>query len=252
MFSPSLLLLLLLTIVAVFRMTCQAQDGDMCAGVPGIPGTPGQNGLPGRDGRDGMKGDRGEPGPQGPQGPPGGNQGPAGRDGFPGPKGDQGLPGDKGDTGEPGLSASEDAQLQEILSDLRHRISRIEGVLALVGTIQHVGDKLLATDSKEVDFLTTRQTCEQVGGQIVTPKNEAENTAIQNIVKKFNRYTYLGITESDTVGEFQYMDGRSLNYTSWRRNEPNGKGKEGCVEMYTDGLWNDKNCKQYRLTICEF
>ncbi|XP_029466563.1 pulmonary surfactant-associated protein A-like [Rhinatrema bivittatum] len=198
----------------------------LSAGVPGIPGTPGQNGLPGRDGRDGMKGDRGEPGPQGPQGPPGGNQCPAERDGFTGPKGDRSWPGDKGDTGQP--------------------------VLAFVGTIQHEGDKLLASNGKEGDYVTSSQTCKQAGGRIAAPRNQAENRAVQNIVKKFVKFTYLGFTESDTIGKFQDMNRRPLNYTNWKQNEPNGKGKEKCIEMFTDGLWHDKDCIQSHLTICEF
>ncbi|XP_030059123.1 pulmonary surfactant-associated protein A [Microcaecilia unicolor] len=246
MLSQSLPLFLILTTL------CQAENADTCAGVPGIPGTPGQNGLPGRDGRDGMKGDRGEPGPQG---PPGNNQGQTGRDGLPGPKGDQGLPGDTGPSGKSGISVHHSLKIQhckKILADLRNRISRIEGVLALQETVKLVEDKLLATNGKEVDFAKSKETCEKVGGQIVAPKNEDENKATLEIVTKFNRYAYLGIVDSNSIGQFNYIDGNPLNYTNWRTNEPNGNGKENCVEMYTDGLWNDKKCNQYRLTICEF
>nr|XP_033797785.1 pulmonary surfactant-associated protein A-like [Geotrypetes seraphini] len=243
MLSQSLSLFLILTTLAVFLKMCQAESTDKCAGVPGIPGTPGQNGLAGRDGRDGMKGDRGEPGPQG---PPGNNQGLLERDGFPGPIGDRGLP---CNTGPP---AFEDRELREILTALSNRISRIEGVLTLQETIKHVREKLFATNGKEVDFAKSKETCEKVGGQVATPKNEVENKAILEIVAKFNRYAYLGMGESDTIGQFQYIDGNPVNYTNWRKNEPNGNGKENCVEMFTDGLWNDKKCNQYRLTICEF
>uniref|UniRef100_A0A8C0J1W4 C-type lectin domain-containing protein n=1 Tax=Chelonoidis abingdonii TaxID=106734 RepID=A0A8C0J1W4_CHEAB len=98
----------------------------------------------------------------------------------------------------------------------------------------------------------TCASCEHAGGSITTPKNQEENDAILAIVKQFNKYAYLGIRESDVPGEFQYLDGKPLNYTNWHAHEPNGKGGENCVEMYTDGSWNDRKCDQYRLTICEF
>ncbi|CAM5128521.1 unnamed protein product [Eretmochelys imbricata] len=240
----------ILATAAVFLVTCHAEE--KCAGAPGIPGTPGVNGLPGRDGRDGMKGD---PGPPGPQGPSSGMLGLPGRDGLPGVQGPQGEKGNKGERGEPGpqgLPASVDPELQESLQFLKHQITRLEGVLTLEGKITEVGEKIFATNGKEVNFETTLKACEHAGGSIATPRNKEENDAIWDIVKQFNRYAYLGIRESDVPGEFHDLDGKPLNYTNWRAYEPNGKGGENCVEMYTDGGWNDKKCNQYRLTICEF
>ncbi|TFK09452.1 peroxisomal coenzyme A diphosphatase NUDT7 [Platysternon megacephalum] len=192
---------------------------------------------------------------QGPQRPPSGMPGLPGRDGLPGVKGPQGEKGNKGERGEPGpegLPASVDPELQESLQVLKHQITRLEGVLTLEGKITEVGEKILATNGKEVNFETTLSACEHAGGSIATPRNKEENDAIWDIVKQFNRYAYLGIRESDVPGEFHYLDGKPLNYTNWRAREPNGKGGENCVEMYTDGGWNDKKCDQYRLTICEF
>ncbi|XP_056386952.1 pulmonary surfactant-associated protein A-like isoform X3 [Hyla sarda] len=239
-------------LVTVILLTCHAQSSDKCMATPGIPGTPGQNGLPGRDGRDGMKGDTGVPGPMG---PPGGFPGPPGRDGLtgaPGAPGVQGNKGEKGDNGPPGIPALLDKELQLQLTYMNKRIRKLEGVLFLDGKIQHLEDKILATNGKEVDFKTSKATCENVGGSIARPLNAAENSAIVNILKQYNRYAYLGIIEGATPGDFHYLDGQHVNYTNWRRNEPSGKGKENCVEMYTDGTWNDKACNQYRLTVCEF
>ncbi|KAM5142350.1 pulmonary surfactant-associated protein A-like [Mantella aurantiaca] len=231
---------------------CQDLSSDKCAGAPGIPGTPGQNGLPGRDGRDGMTG---EPGIPGPMGPAGGNQGPPGRDGLPGPMGPPGVQGIKGETGEiglPGISASLDPEVLLQLENINHRITKLEGVLLLQEKIQQASNKILATNGKEVDFETSKTTCENLGGSIATPMDEAENNAILKILIEFNRYAYLGIKEGPAKGEFHYLDGYHLNYTHWKRNGPSGKGNENCVEMYTDGTWNDKACNQKRLTVCEF
>ncbi|NWX82895.1 SFTPA protein, partial [Nothoprocta ornata] len=125
-------------------------------------------------------------------------------------------------------------------------------VLALNAKITKVGDKILASNGKEVNFASALKSCEEAGGTLATPMNEEENNAILRIVKQYNKYAYLGIKETETFGQFSSMNGIPVNYTKWHRYEPNGKGKEKCVEMYTDGSWNDKTCNLYRLTVCEF
>ncbi|XP_010191566.1 PREDICTED: pulmonary surfactant-associated protein A-like, partial [Mesitornis unicolor] len=158
---------------------------------------------------------------------------PCGRDGLPWPQ---------------GLSDSPDTELYS----LKHRLSRLEGVLTLNGKIKEVGEKILASNGKEADFASALKSCEAAGGTLATPVNEDENKAVLSIVKQYNRYAYLGIKEGETSGQFNYINGTPLNYTKWHQHEPNGKGTEKCVEMYTDGSWNDKKCNLYRLTICEF
>ncbi|KAM3913597.1 uncharacterized protein RB166_018851 [Leptodactylus fuscus] len=255
-------------------------------GSRGIQGPPGKLGPPGVKGERGSVGQKGEQGisatsevdvvkqqlnafqreletfqaslakyKKRPIGPPGGLPGPAGRDGLtgaPGAPGVQGTQGEKGEVGPPGIPASKDEELQLQLADINYHIKKLLGVLLLDGKVQHVGDKILATNGKEVDFKTSKATCEDVGGSIATPMNEAENRAMLTILKQYNRYAYLGIIEGATPGDFHYLDGHHVNYTNWRKNEPGGKGKENCIEMYTDGTWNDKACNQYRLTVCEF
>ncbi|KAG8435017.1 hypothetical protein GDO86_013108 [Hymenochirus boettgeri] len=224
---------------------CLPQKPDMCAGVPGIPGTPGQMGLPGRDGQ------KGKPGLQGPQGLRG-SQGLSGREGPAGPKGEPGKSGEKGPKGDTGPAASMDHELHIRLSELTHRVISLEGVLRLENQIQKAGQKLFAAIGNQVDFNQSLALCYDVGGRVATPKNKAENIAILNFVKKYKRYAYLGITHSETTGLFQYSDGMPANYTNWGENEPNGNGKEKCVEMHKNGFWNDKDCNQNHLTVCEF
>ncbi|XP_004680756.1 PREDICTED: pulmonary surfactant-associated protein A-like isoform X1 [Condylura cristata] len=226
---------------------CEVQD--VCAGSPGIPGS---HGLPGRDGRDGVKGD---PGPPGPMGPPGGMPGLPGRDGLvgaPGSPGERGEKGEPGPRGPPGFPAFLDEELKTTLHEFRHQIMQSMGVLSLQGSIVMVGEKIFSTNGQSVSFEAIRETCARAGGSIAVPRNAEENEALASIVKKHNMYTYLGLQEGSTPGDFYYLDGAPVNYTSWYPGEPRGQGKEKCVEMYTDGQWNDKNCRQYRLAICEF
>ncbi|XP_062436212.1 pulmonary surfactant-associated protein A-like [Rhea pennata] len=142
--------------------------------------------------------------------------------------------------------------MEDIILQLDYQISRLEGVLRLEGKITESGGKIFATSGKTADFYTTVQKCEEAGGSIATPRNQGENAAIQFFVKQFKKYAYLGIKESLLPGKFCSLSGAELNYTNWYSNEPSGKGEEECVEMYTDGTWNDKKCQQNRLTVCQF
>ncbi|KAM5236878.1 pulmonary surfactant-associated protein A-like [Ctenodactylus gundi] len=242
--------ILTLIFMAVSGVTCNRTE--YCVGSPGIPGTPGSHGLPGRDGRDGVKGD---PGPPGPMGPPGGMPGFPGCNGISGTPGVPGERGDKGDPGErgpPGLPAYQDERLQTALRDLTHQILQLMGVLSLQGSMMAVGAKVFSTNGQTVDFEAIKQTCARAGGDIAVPMSPEENEAIASIAKKYNTYPYLGVGEGSIPGDFRYADGTPVNYTNWYPGEPRGRGKEKCVEMYTDGTWNDRNCQQYRLAVCEF
>ncbi|ELV12934.1 Pulmonary surfactant-associated protein A [Tupaia chinensis] len=239
-----------LLLMVVSGIVCDVQE--VCVGSPGIPGTPGSHGLPGRDGRDGIKGD---PGPPGPMGPSGGMPGLPGRDGLTGAPGIAGERGEKGEPGErglPGLPAYLDEELQTTLSELQHQILQLMGVLSLQGLVLAVGEKIFSTNGQAVSFDAIRELCARAGGQVAVPRSPEENEALASIVTKHNIYAYLGLAEDPTPGDFHYLDGAAVNYTNWYPGEPRGRGKEPCVEMYTDGQWNDKNCRQYRLAICEF
>ncbi|XP_049750679.1 pulmonary surfactant-associated protein A-like isoform X2 [Elephas maximus indicus] len=188
----------------------------------------------------------------GPMGPPGGMAGIPGRDGLTGATGVAGECGDKREPrewGPPGLPASLDEELQSTLHDFRHQILQLMGVLSLQRFMLAVGEKVFSTNGQSVNFDAIRESCARAGGRIAVPRSPEENTAIASIVKEHSTYAYLGLAEGSTPGEFYYLDGAPVNYTNWYLGEPRGLGKERCVEMYTDGQWNDKNCLQHRLTI---
>ncbi|OWK56833.1 pulmonary surfactant-associated protein A-like [Lonchura striata] len=162
-----------------------------------------------------------------------------------------GLPGVPGRDGVKGLPDSL-ASNHNALANLKHRLFQLEAVLALNGKIRKVGEKILASNGKKADFASALQSCEEAGGTLAAPRNEEENKAIMDLVKQYNQYAYLGIRKEETSGQVKSVNGLPLSYSNWHQHEPNGKGDEKCVEMYTDGTWNDKKCNMYRLTICEF
>ncbi|XP_053305837.1 pulmonary surfactant-associated protein A-like [Spea bombifrons] len=260
---------LIVTLLAALRFShCDPSEKPTCSVVQGLPG------LNGRDGRDGVNGQKGD---QGPIGPPG-LRGIIGPPGKIGPPGQQGIQGDKGSTGLPDASmALKVANLENKIADLEKSIavlkqdtsafldqqhlrlsqlnlgiSRLEGVFIMEGKLKSAGKKIFVTNGKVLDFEDSKKTCEAADGQLATPMNDEENDAILDIVKQHNTYAYLGIREGKKTGVFHYLDGRPVTYTHWSPSQPGGNGAEKCVEMYTDGTWNDKPCNYYRLVICEF
>uniref|UniRef100_A0A8C3T258 C-type lectin domain-containing protein n=1 Tax=Chelydra serpentina TaxID=8475 RepID=A0A8C3T258_CHESE len=228
---------LLKTSTATPSQSVQKWDPNACAVV--VCG-PAQNGLPGRDGRDGKEGPKGEKGSQGlkgSQGPPG-KMGPAG---LVGGKGSPGEKGTKGDIGDRGSSSLTSCTLSLCFLVIMFPNGRI------------VGEKIFMTSGYEGNFDSLKQRCSQAGGQLASPRNAAENAAIQQIVVLYNKSVFLGINDIQTEGRFKYLNGENIVYSNWQTGEPNNdNGVEDCVELYSSGKWNDKSCGERRLIVCEF
>ncbi|XP_072484099.1 uncharacterized protein [Notamacropus eugenii] len=238
----------------------KGEAGDKgAAGRQGAQGPTGPPGSPGAKGDKGVPGERGPPGNTGVAGPVGipGTPGPSGPKGSSGPKGDRGLPGEKGAKGESGLTETNALKQQVVALQAQMTIhqtsfSKYQKVL-LFPSGRAVGEKIFKTNGFESTFEKALQSCLQAGGEVASPKNAAENTAVQEIVTTYNKVAFLGITDTKTEGKFIYPTGEPLGYSNWAPGEPNNdQDKEDCVEIYTNGKWNDKNCGESRLVICQF
>ncbi|XP_029465327.1 mannose-binding protein-like [Rhinatrema bivittatum] len=219
-------------------------------------GNPGINGLPGRDGRDGKEGQKGEKGDVGLQGMRG-LQGPPGKVGPIGPKGAKGPPGEKGQEGKSGVMELDDLKaqfraLEGEIQTLKDNFEKQQKILFFHGG-KRIGEKVFVTNGKEENFETAKEKCEQAGGLLAAPKNEAENTAIQEILQKDINQAFLGISDQHVEGMFKYVTGEKLAFSNWNLGEPNNsKDGEDCVEILNNGKWNDIPCSLTRLIICQF
>lgn len=114
-----------------------------------------------------------------------------------------------------------------------------------------VGDKIFKTGGFEKTFAEAQKICRQAGGEMASPRSAAENEAVQQLAIAQNKNVFLGTT--NTNGKFTYPTGQPLVYSNWAPGEPNDdRGAEKCVELYTNGKWNDKKCSENRLVVCEF
>ncbi|XP_034519486.1 pulmonary surfactant-associated protein D [Ailuropoda melanoleuca] len=116
-----------------------------------------------------------------------------------------------------------------------------------------VGEKIFKTGGFEKTFEDAQQVCMQAGGQMASPRSAAENEALQQLATAQNKAAFLSMTDIKTEGKFTYPTGEPLVYSNWAPGEPNDNGgSEDCVEIFTNGKWNDKNCREQRLVVCEF
>ncbi|MEE6488708.1 hypothetical protein FKM82_015327 [Ascaphus truei] len=221
-------------------------------------GTHTSGGTPGRDGRDGKEGPKGEKGERGQQGARG-NQGPPGKVGPPGVKGDQGSTGEKGEQGRSATSEVEVVKgqmktLEEQLHTLQANFNKYNKILLFHGGKQS-GEKVFVSNGQEESFESAQKTCREAGGHLPTPRNAAENYAVQEILqtKGESTKTFLGISDQQVEGIFKYLGGDKITFTNWNLGEPNNsKDNEDCVEIQDNGKWNDIPCSMLRLVICEF
>ncbi|KAJ7324377.1 hypothetical protein JRQ81_017397 [Phrynocephalus forsythii] len=218
------------------------------AGSNGLPGTPGSPGLPGRDGKEGSKGEKGESGLRGTQGPPG-------KAGPPGSKGDQGIKGGKGDSGgkELELLKTHISALQAEVNSLQVTAKKTQQAILrhIFPNITRAGAKMFASNGAEGDFATSKEMCCEFGGQMASPRNEEENNAVLKFVTNFGKHVFLGMNDQETEGVFKHLNGEQMEYSNWAKGEPNGE-HEDCIEIYSNGKWNDNSCNLLRLIVCEF
>ncbi|KAG8552545.1 hypothetical protein GDO81_004571 [Engystomops pustulosus] len=206
--------------------------------------------------------------------------GPAGTNGKPGPPGPRG---EKGDSAASELEAlkkevssltgrlnsqqskiekydKEIAAIKKQASTLNGRVNSLQSklekhdkVFTFIAGAKTAGDKIYVSKGEQANYNDAKAACTKAKGELPSPQNVAENEAVQSFIKLYKIDPFLGINDLKTEGTFTYPNGEKLKYTNWKDGEPNDNfGVEDCVEMYDTGKWNDKNCNEKRLIICEF
>ncbi|CAI5774373.1 Hypothetical predicted protein [Podarcis lilfordi] len=101
-------------------------------------------------------------------------------------------------------------------------------------------ERLYTTNLGEGDFETLSATCLAAGGHVPSPKKEAENNALQSVLKRHEKSAYVTGHNFDA-------------YTNWAFGEPsNSDGSKNCTKAAKDGKWHSTSCEEKLLTVCEF
>mmetsp|Transcript_23264 Transcript_23264/g.28539 ORF Transcript_23264/g.28539 Transcript_23264/m.28539 type:complete len:358 (+) Transcript_23264:113-1186(+) len=63
---------------------------------------------------------------------------------------------------------------------------------------------------------------------------------------------WFGLNDVTKEGTFKFApNGETPGYTNWAPNEPNNLNNEDCVEILSNGQWNDLTCSHGRFYLCD-
>ena len=84
--------------------------------------------------------------------------------------------------------------------------------------------KYYKTFDSVVSWTQAQEKCVEMGGQLATVSNAAENSQIIQMAMMGKRDAYwLGATDKVKEGQWVWVDGRPMTYTNWGRYQPNNK-----------------------------
>jgi len=92
--------------------------------------------------------------------------------------------------------------------------------------------------------------CHEWGGELASINNEAEWTAVRNLVGDI--HAWVGGHDFTHEGRFEWMDGSNFDFTAWHQGEPNDWGHNGedCLRVQGNG-WNDMPCDSKNPFVCK-
>jgi len=102
-----------------------------------------------------------------------------------------------------------------------------------------------------------REECETLreGYQLLSINDESENIWIheREVVASSEAFWWIGLNDIDEEGEFSWVNGDEVFYTSWHDGEPNDSNGEDCTELkrFNNTNWNDVTCQANNYFICE-
>ncbi len=114
-------------------------------------------------------------------------------------------------------------------------------------SIDYYNGHKYAVYDESMTWYQAQKYCESVGGHLVTISSEDENQFCSNIIVENGKKTYwIGYSDNEEEGEWNWVDDSISLYTNWRSGEPNNFSYNGITENFAIiyacekiGLWVD-------------
>ena len=107
-----------------------------------------------------------------------------------------------------------------------------------------IGEHRYELYANQVTWNDARKYADRLGGHLVTITSDEENSIVSSLVKNTSDdcdYYWIGATDEDAEGNFQWITGEPFTYTNYKEGEPNGlSSDEDYLMIYKSLLqWND-------------
>ncbi|XP_071199603.1 CD209 antigen-like protein E isoform X2 [Salvelinus alpinus] len=117
----------------------------------------------------------------------------------------------------------------------------------------HFGSSFYLFSTVGKTWEQSKQDCVRRGADLVIIDSREE----QNLINGFNGMFWIGLSDRETEGSWKWVDGTPLTIQYWKSGEPNSYGGEedyaerSFIYSNTEQSWNDAQCGQLKLGICE-
>ena len=92
--------------------------------------------------------------------------------------------------------------------------------------------------------------CQAAGLQLASVQSAAQNVLL--LTAAADNIVWIGGTDAESEGAWVWSPSNTpLSYINWNAGEPNNYGGEDCMQIYTDGKWNDQNCGDSLKYVCQ-
>ena len=116
-------------------------------------------------------------------------------------------------------------------------------------TVQGQDCSMYFYNNNNLTWNNAQAAAQNLGANLVSISNQAENDAITQAINNagLNGVVWIGFTEQNTPGTYNWTDGTPVTFTNWNAGEPNNSSGfpgvgEDCAQLQSNGRWNDLMC----------
>ncbi|XP_069142061.1 asialoglycoprotein receptor 2-like [Argopecten irradians] len=94
--------------------------------------------------------------------------------------------------------------------------------------------------------------CKLIGGYLAEVQDDSEKNFLDTTVDQQNEHYWIGAHDAVQEGSFVWATSRQpISVNHFVHSPDNYKNNEGCIEIDSDGNWNDNDCMTTFRYICE-
>ncbi|XP_074526954.1 uncharacterized protein LOC141790777 [Halichoeres trimaculatus] len=103
----------------------------------------------------------------------------------------------------------------------------------------------------KMNWHSSRSSCQAKAGDLAIINSNEERGFLVGLVSS-GANIWIGLTDDDEEGTWQWVDGTLVTTTYWEPGQPNSSGgNQDCGEMVQRGEWNDDKCSTLNFYMCE-